>query len=250
MLDATGLLPIFAAPFVGSFLGVVAARLPSGRSMIWGRSACDSCGVMLAPVDLVPIVSWLVQRGRCRYCGASLCRQQLVLEIAAVVVAVWAAAVLSGWLVWVSCALGWTLLALAAIDQRYLLLPDELTLPLVPAGFLVAGSAEILQLSDRIVAAAAGFLSLWVLAIAYSWLRGREGMGLGDAKIMAAAGAWVGVTGLGSVLLIATLSALALVAAGHALKESPSRYDAIAFGPHLCLGLWLVWLYGPLVLPV
>ena len=134
-----GLIALVLAPFVGSFLGVVVRRLPAGRPLALGRSACETCGRALGPGELVPLLSWLWQRGRCGCGRVALSPFYPAIELAALAVALSAAWLLSGWLLRASLALGWTLLALAAIDLRHYLLPDVLTLPLIPAGLAVAG---------------------------------------------------------------------------------------------------------------
>jgi len=103
---------------VGSFLGVVIERLPAGRPFVWGRSVCDACGHELEPLDLIPFASWLLTRGRCRYCRARLSVFYPLIELAALLVAVWAATAASGWRFLASCVLGWVLLVIAAIDWR------------------------------------------------------------------------------------------------------------------------------------
>jgi leader peptidase (prepilin peptidase)/N-methyltransferase len=240
------LLPVLTAPFIGSFLGVVAERLPAGRGVVLGRSACPHCGHRLRARDLVPVLSWVASGGRCRYCAAPLGLLHPAIEIAALVIALWAASELSGWLIWAGCALGWTLLALAVIDQRHLILPDRLTLPLIPAGLGVAYAVEPSLVLNHAIGAGAGFLALAVVGWAYRRLRGREGLGLGDAKLLAAAGAWVSWPGLPSVVLLAAAAALLAAAAGSLAGRSVRLTDPVPFGSYLCLGTWLVWLYGPL----
>ena len=126
--------PVIAAPFVGSFLGVLVLRLPAGQPVGLVRSACPHCGMTLGLGDLVPLASWLVLRGRCRHCSAALGPFYPGIEIAALGLAAWAALALPAPLVWAGCVLGWTLLAAALIDLRHLILPDALVLPLIPAG--------------------------------------------------------------------------------------------------------------------
>jgi leader peptidase (prepilin peptidase) / N-methyltransferase len=236
---------VLAASFVGSFLGVVIERLPAGRPILLSRSTCDACGATLGGRDLVPLVSWLWQRGRCAYCRAELGTFYPIIELAAVAVAVSAAAVLSGWLLLASCALGWTLLTLAAIDQRHFLLPDVLTLPLIPAGLAVAYAIEPALLPGHVLGALAGFAAFALIAVAYRRLRSREGLGLGDAKLLAGAGAWLGWQALPSVVIIGAISALAL--AGAAAGGKLTVTTRIAFGSHLALAFWLVWLFGPVI---
>lgn len=149
---------------------------------------------------------------------------------------------------WLGAGLGWVLLALAAWDLRCGLLPDRLTLPLLLAGLAATALFAPARLEAHLLGAAAGFLSLAALRALYRLLRGREGLGLGDAKLLAAGGAWLGWEGLASVVLLgcatAALSLLPRHLAGHRL----SRHSALAFGPWLALGIWLVWLLGPLTL--
>jgi leader peptidase (prepilin peptidase)/N-methyltransferase len=193
-------------------------------------------------------VSWVASGGRCRHCSQSLSAFYPAIELAAALVAGWAAAVVSGGPLWATCVLGWTLLALAVIDQRHLLLPDELTLPLIAAGLIFAALLDADPFVDHALGAVAGFAVLFVLALAYKRLRGREGLGLGDAKLLAAAGAWVSWTGLASVVLVASATALAVVLVRSVLGRRVAADERIPFGPYLCFATWLVWLYGPLVL--
>jgi len=240
-------LALLMAPFVGSFLGVVIERLPAGRPVVLGRSACDHCGRTLAARDLVPSVSYLARRGRCACGEVRLGVFYPAIELAALAVALSAVTVLSGWLLWASLALGWTLLALAAIDLRHLLLPDALCLPLIPAGLAVAWLLDPALLPDHLLGALLGFVAFAAIALVYRRLRGREGLGMGDAKLLAAAGAWLGWLALPSVVLIAAVVGLALALAGALAGGKLTWTSRIAFGPHLALGLWLVWLFGPVV---
>jgi leader peptidase (prepilin peptidase)/N-methyltransferase len=149
-------------------------------------------------------------------------------------------------MLWVSCVLAWSLLALGFIDARAGILPDELTLPLVLLGVGVNGMSGSMSLVDSALGAISGYLFVIAVRWIYTRWRRREGIGLGDAKLLAAAGAWLGWIGLPSVLLIASLLALsgALILAlrGRRLSGDVS----IPFGPALCAALWIVWLYGPL----
>lgn len=116
-LDNTLTLLVLAvvAPFIGSFLGTLAIRLPARRPVLMGRSQCDHCLHVLGPLDLIPLLSWLFARGKCRYCGTRLGLYYPTIEIAALAVVLLAAAVTSGWMLVTSCTFGWTALALAAI---------------------------------------------------------------------------------------------------------------------------------------
>jgi leader peptidase (prepilin peptidase) / N-methyltransferase len=242
-------LPVLAAPFIGSFLGVVILRLSSGSAIVWGRSACASCDRVLGPLDLFPIVSWLALRGRCRHCHALIGSLTLAVELGAVIVALWAASLAEGTTLWATCALGWVLLALAAIDFREEWLPDMLTLPLLAGGLLVNDLDNPSRLVGCVVGAVVGFAVFAAIRWAYRRWRGHEGLGLGDAKLLAAAGAWLSWEGLPSVVLLGAVIGLmmALIAAWRG-GRSVALDQRLPFGPALCAAIWLVWLYGPLVL--
>ncbi len=236
------------APFMGSFLGVLVERLPVGRGVITGRSACPACGITIRMRALVPGVGWIANRGRCRSCAATIGLFHPGIEIAALIVAAWAAMIFSGWLLWATCVLGWTLLALACMDQRHFMLSDKLTGPLIAAGLAAALAIGGDAPWRHAAGAGLGFGVFWAIAWAYRRLRGRDGLGLGDAKLLAAGGAWVSVEGLASVVLWASAVALAAVAGRILARRPVSAERAIAFGPYLALGIWLVWLYGPITL--
>jgi leader peptidase (prepilin peptidase)/N-methyltransferase len=233
-----------AAPFVGSFLGVVAIRLPKGEGWIGGRSVCPACGHKLAARDLVPIVSWLWQQGRCSYCTAAVSTFYPFMEIGALLVALSAVPVSSGWLLWASCGFGWILLTLAATDCLYLILPDELVLPLIPAGIAVSYFLGTGGTIWHVAGACVGFAAFWLLNRLYRALRGYDGLGGGDAKLLAASGAWVSLTGLPLVILLSATFGLLAVLAAMAMGRKISATDKIPFGSFLCLGTWLVWLLG------
>ncbi len=237
---------MLAAPFIGSFLGVLVTRLPAGKSVTGGRSSCDHCAHPLGIADLVPIASWLAARGRCRYCGAKLSLLYPGIELGALAVALWAATVAQGWVLWISCGLGWDLLALVLIDWRDGLLPDALSLPLIPLGLFAAYLADPSSVLPHALGALAGFAVFALIRWLYRRLRGREGLGFGDVKLLAAAGAFVSWDGLPSVVLIAAIAGLAFALGGSLTGRKLALDQRLAFGPGLCLGTWLVWLYGPL----
>ena len=191
-------------------------------------------------------MGWLVSRGRCRTCGETLGLFYPAIELLALLVALWSLAVLPGWLAWVTSVLGWMLLVLAAIDWRHLILPDSLTLPLVPAGLAVTWWLRPERLMDHVAGAVAGFLLLILADVAYRRLRGRHGMGQGDAKLLAAAGAWVSWQGLPSVVLWSAAAGLLGARIQARLGGGLNPHRDLAFGPYLAAGFWLVWLYGPL----
>ncbi len=234
---------------VGSFLATVVARRGQG-GLAWagGRSRCDSCATPLAVRDLLPIVSYLLLGGRCRHCGAAIAPRHLAVEVAAAAIGL-ASFLLAGWASGaVAALLGWTLLLLSLIDLEEMRLPDLLTLPLLLAGLalsgLQGGLLPLLGLPEpRAALAGAGiaWLALAALAFAYRRLRGRIGLGQGDAKLAAAAGAWLGVTGLPQYFLLSGLLGIALAVALGALRDPQRR---VPFGPALGAALWLMFVTG------
>jgi leader peptidase (prepilin peptidase) / N-methyltransferase len=245
-LDLPWLAPVFASPIAGSFIGVLVRRLPRGQPVAWARSQCESCQRALGLTDLVPIASYLALRGRCATCHAPIAPFHLAIELAAVAVAVWAATVSQdpAWL-WTACLLGWGLLALGWIDAEHMRLPDALTLPLLVAGI----AAQTLLASERFTAsvlgAVIGYLGFRAIALIYRLCRGREGLGGGDAKLLAVAGAWLGWAALPDVVLLAAMLGLGLALTMRMRGRAIDGVAVIPFGPCLALALWTVYLYGP-----
>ena len=236
---------LLAAPFVGSFLGVIIRRLPDALPIAWSRSRCEWCGAALSAGDLVPLYSWLAARGRCRYCSHPLGWFYPSIEVAAIAVPLSAAIVDHGAGIWLDCLLGWWLLALAWIDIRRWLLPDPLTLPLVIVGLLATAVLDPAELTEHALGAALGYLGLRAVGMLYQVLRGREGLGRGDAKLLAGSGAWLGADALPQVVLAAAVSALAAAAGLRLAGIRLGALSALPFGPFLALATWIVWLFGP-----
>lgn len=244
-MDLNFFLALVAAPFIGSFVNVVALRYPDWHAALWGRSQCPACGVTLPALDLLPIIGFARRRGRCGACGAAISWRYPLMELGALAIVIWAASATSGLLLWASCILGWTLLALTLIDARHKLLPDVLTLPLAAAGLAFGLAIDPGESLDRVIGAGAGYGSFAAIGWAYWRWRGIEGLGLGDAKLFAAAGAWLTWTGLPMVLLIAAPAALVVTLGRRLLgRGSLALTQEIPFGPYLALGFWVAWLYG------
>src|SRR5579863_9120087 len=237
--------PLLLAPFVGSFLAVLAVRLPQGKGVVLGRSHCPRCGHVLTAVDLIPLISYLAAGRRCRYCRAPIASIYIIMELGAIGVAIWALLALPLDLLWPSCVLGWGLLALAAIDARHFLLPDPVTYPLVATGLFVAYLDDVDDLQQHAIGAVTGFAIFLAIRLVYRHVRGREGLGLGDAKLMAVAGAWVSWEGLPGTVLIAAIASFAWLLLYRRAGRQIALSSALPFGPGLCIGIWLNWLYGP-----
>jgi leader peptidase (prepilin peptidase)/N-methyltransferase len=144
-----------------------------------------------------------------------------------------------------SCFLGSMLVMLSAADVKAHRLPDILTKPLIAAGVLFSFYFHWQDVVESMIAATLGYLSLFTVAWAYEQLRGREGLGLGDAKLFAAAGAWLGLSALPGVLLIASGAALFAMLVAAAFGKTVTPLTRLAFGPFLAFGSWVVWLEGP-----
>lgn len=249
-----------AGLLIGSFLNVIIHRLPRMLERAWqaeleelgggtpGRvpvhaetpynlwrpgSSCPACGHRLRPWENIPLVSFIVLRGRC-----SACRQAITLRYPAVELLSAALSVLVAWQLgatWQSVAalgLTYTLITLAFIDIDTQLLPDCLTLPLLWAGLLCNLAGLFVPLRDAVLGAMGGYLSLWTVYWAFRLLRGKEGMGYGDFKLLAALGAWLGWAVLPQIVLISSISGAAVGIAA-VLTGRQARHEPIPFGPFL-----------------
>ncbi len=221
----------------GSFLATLVVRWPRGESL-WGRSHCDGCSRTLRWSELVPLLSFVVARGRCHHCGAAIDWRHPAIELgsALIGIAAFAAEPAPGALA--GATLGWLLLALLVLDAEHLWLPDALTMPLLGAGLLMGNGA----LANRLLGAAIGGGVLLLIALAYRVLRQQEGLGLGDVKLMAGLGAWLGWPILPLLLLLAAV--LGLVLAGlRALQGRPLSH--IPLGACLAAVAFPLWLAMP-----
>lgn len=226
----------------GSFIATIVIRWPQGRSVAQGRSACDQCGRELGPARLVPILSYVVQRGRAACCGGRIDPVHPLTELLAAAIGASSVAVASDLpQAIVGALLGWLLLTLAMLDARHFWLPDRLTGTLAAAGLVVGLAGFAPGLTDRLAGGVAGFLLLEAARFGYRRLRGREGMGGGDPKLFGAIGLWLGWRVLPVVLLGAAMAGLAaallLLLSGRRLSAT----SRLPFGPFLALAGWGVW---------
>lgn len=198
----------------GSFIATWVIRAGRAQS-VTGRSACDGCGRTLAIGDLVPLVSWAMQRGRCRTCQARIDPLHPATEAVAAIIGglcLWHAPNGGGAALFL---LGLLLLSLALFDARHFWLPHKLSATTALAGLLFGGIATAslgidAALIDRLIGCASGFALLWLIGAGYKMLRGRDGVGGGDAPMLAALGAWLGWAALPMLLLFAALAGLAV----------------------------------------
>ena len=230
----------------GSFIATLVLRWPDGRSVL-GRSACDGCRRTLAARDLVPVLSALVQRNRCRTCGSPIDPFHRQVELAAALVGAVALAMLPGAAGWLWALFGWMLLPLVLLDARHMWLPDRLTAPLAVAGLLFAGPLLGTSLMDRWIGAMAGGSLLAAAAFVYHRSRGREGMGGGDPKLVAAIGCWIGWQALPLMVLLASLGGLVWALATQGKGDRPLSSRTVPFGVFLAIAAWAVVPIWPLL---
>ena len=226
----------------GSFIAAASLRWPQGRSVLRGRSACDSCAAPLGPAELVPVLSFAIQRGRCRRCGARIDPRHLVVELAGGLVGAVALAAHPWPLGAASAVFGWWLLLIALLDLEHQWLPLRLTLPLLPAGLAVAAAGLGPPLPERALAAAIGWAGLWAIAALYRLARGREGLGGGDPPLLGALGAWIGAWNLPALLLGAGLLGLAAILLMRLRGEAVTATSRLPLGTLMALAAWPIWL--------
>lgn len=230
----------------GSFVGVMISRVPKGDSALIGRSRCDSCGRQLSVRDLVPVVSVIAQRGRCRTCGSKITICWSIIEVAnAVLFAVAAAVAADRWVFALLAPFLGTLLGLSVIDLRHHRLPNSIVYPSAIMAVAVVGVGTFMSTHLRASTAAAGALAFGGGLLMIALLSG-GGMGLGDVKLGALIGLVIGAVNLPSVAVAAaTAVLLGGVVALVALMRGAGRRNLIPFGPMLAAGALIAVLAGP-----
>lgn len=251
---------------VGSFLNVVIHRLPkmmeagwkqqcaelhgeplepsAPYNLVFPRSACPQCGHAISALENIPLISYLLLRGKCKGCGASISLRYPVIEAVT--------GILSGYAAWHfgfgmaaagALLLVWALLALTAIDFDTQLLPDDITLPLLWTGLIFNLAGTYTDISNAVLGAVSGYLVLWCVYWLFKLLTGKEGMGYGDFKLLAALGAWMGWQVLPLVILLSSLVG-AVVGIALILAFKHGRNVPIPFGPYLAGGGMIALFWG------
>jgi len=264
-LSATLVAALFGL-LVGSFLNVVIHRIPkmmqresdnyvaqeSGKepphtdryNLMVPRSACPHCGHQITAMENIPVISWLALRGKCRKCKAPISPRYPAVELLT--------GVLAGMLVWTfgsglaglsTLLFLFLLVAMTFIDVDTQLLPDDLTYPLLWAGLLVNLHGSFVPLQDAVIGAAAGYLVLWSVYWLFKLVTGKEGMGYGDFKLLAALGAWLGWQMLPTIILLSSVVG-AVVGISLIVFAKRGRDKPIPFGPYLAAAGLIALLYG------
>lgn len=252
---------------VGSFLNVVILRLPPRLEWQWKRDArevleqpdvydppppgivvershCPHCKRVLRWYENIPVLSYALQRGRCRGCGARISLQYPLVELLTMLlflVCVWRFGF--GWQGFGAMVFTGFLIALSGIDLRTQYLPDSLTLPLMWLGLVAASDNLYMPVKPALLGAMVGYLSLWSVWWLFKQLTGKEGMGHGDFKLLAAIGAWVGLQGILPTILLSSLVGAVIGSVWLAMKGR-DRGTPIPFGPYLAIAGWIVFFWG------
>ncbi len=262
LLAAAG---VFGA-LIGSFLNVVIYRLPLMMERAWDdelslaqdkepaererfnlitpRSRCGRCGHLITALENIPIVSWLALRGKCSACGTRISARYPLVELITALLFLACAWTFGPTLQTVAAMLFCAVLvALTGIDLDTQLLPDQLTLPLLWIGLLLNVFGLFARLPDAVIGAAAGYLTLWSVYWLFKLITGREGMGYGDFKLLAALGAWFGWQALPMLLLVSSVVG-AVVGIAILVVQKKGRNTAIAFGPYLAMAGLITLFFG------
>lgn len=231
---------------LGSFIATLVLRWPAGRSVL-GRSQCDGCGRLLGALELVPVLSTLVSRGRCRTCNAPIDTFHWRVELGSALIGIVALAFSPGTVGWLWALFGWMLLPLALLDARHFWLPDRLNLLLGIVGLLIAGPMLDTSLIDRWVGAVVCGLTLAAIAEFYRRVRLKDAMGGGDPKLVAAIGAWLGWQALPLMLLLASLGGIVWALFAQRKGDQPLGERRVPFGLFACAAAWAAVPLWPLI---
>jgi leader peptidase (prepilin peptidase)/N-methyltransferase len=247
---------------IGSYLHVMIDRLPrmlglapkpttqlqKHYNLAWPRSHCPHCGTTLRIKDLIPLVSFLLLRGRCRYCQQPISWAYPLTELFTAVAFVILVLVFGAqWHTVAAAIFTSSLIVLAVIDSRYHVLPDSITLPILWLGLFVNLNSTFVPITDAVIGAIVGYLSLWLIYQIHKFFTGRKGLGYGDFKLLALLGAWMGWEVLPLIVVIA--SSCGLIYAGvQYVRKQLSRQTPLPLGTFLAIGGWLIfitrWLYA------
>ena len=238
---------------IGSFTNVVVWRLPRQESVVFPGSHCPKCGHSIRWHDNLPVLGWLLLRGRCRDCHAGISWRYPAVEVLSA--GLWMSAVLvwpgagAGlpdlWLPWAGLPLIALLLPLVLIDLDHLWLPEPLCRWGLVLGLLVSMVGGVSAVSTHLIASVLALLLLEGLSALAERLLGQPALGLGDAKLAALGGAWLGPGGIAAAMAIA-IAAGAVVGGTARLSGRLGPREPFPFGPFIALGIWLVWLTGPM----
>lgn len=253
---------------IGSFLNVVIYRLPIMMERDWKsecveyfpeaklevneerfnlvvpRSRCPECSHLIGSTENIPVLSWLFQKGRCKHCDCKISKRYPSIELLTGLLSFMVAyTVPFGWPLLFALVFTWVLISLTFIDFDTMLLPDQLTLPLLWFGLLININGAFAGLTDAVLGAAFGYLSLWSIYWVFKLLTGKEGMGYGDFKLLAALGAWFGWQALPLIILLSSFAG-AIIGITLILMSKDKKSRPMPFGPYLAIAGWVFLVYG------
>jgi len=221
----------------GSFIAALCSRWPNGEAISTGRSRCEQCGSVIAVYDLIPVLSFLLLRSKCRACGQKIGAMPQLVELAAIVLGTVPVLLLPGPQAVAASVFGWLLLPLIILDYRYYWLPDRLVILLAISGLFVGLLLDSpITWFDRCAGLIAGFGTLEAIRVGFKRWRGYDGMGAGDPKLFGALGIWLGWQALPIVLLGASAIGICIFVARSALTQSS---NFLPFGSYLCGAAYL-----------
>lgn len=253
---------------IGSFLNVVIYRLPVMMERSWKaecaecfpdakiavdegvfnlvlpHSRCPQCNHLIGASENIPLFSWLFQKGRCKHCSCKISKRYPSIELLTGVMSLAVAVVVPfGWPLFFALIFTWVLISLTFIDFDTMLLPDQLTLPLLWLGLLINISGTFTGLTDAVVGAVCGYMSLWSIYWAFKLITGKEGMGYGDFKLLAALGAWFGWQALPMIILLSSFAG-AIIGITMIATSKDKQSRPMPFGPYLAIAGWAYLVYG------
>jgi leader peptidase (prepilin peptidase)/N-methyltransferase len=213
-------------------------------SLISPASHCPHCGHRIRAYENVPVISWLLLRGKCSCCGARISARYPLVELATALLSALVAWHFGfGWQAGAALLLTWALVALSLIDYDQQLLPDSITLPFLWLGLVLSLVPVFADTRSALIGTVAGYLSLWMVYQVFKLVTGKEGMGYGDFKLLALFGAWLGWQALPGVILLSSLVG-ALVGGILIGIKGRDRQQPIPFGPYLAAAGWISLLWG------
>ncbi|MES1195872.1 MAG: A24 family peptidase, partial [Steroidobacter sp.] len=221
--------------------------LPEKYNIVAPRSACPNCGAQITAAQNIPVISWLALKGKCANCKVPISARYPIVEACTALLSV-IVALKFGFTLQTAAVLvlTWCLIALSMIDFDHQILPDQITLPLLWIGLLLSAANEQVlgvNMHDAIIGAATGYLSLWLVYHAYKLVTGKEGMGYGDFKLLAALGAWMGWKMLPVIILFSSFTG-AVIGIALILFRGRDHNIPIPFGPYLAAAGWIAMLWG------
>jgi leader peptidase (prepilin peptidase) / N-methyltransferase len=256
---------------IGSFLNVVILRLPvmldrewtqqareilsqppgeedtTTFNLVYPNSHCPGCKTEIKPWQNVPVISYLLLKGRCANCGIGIPARYPIVELVTGLLTVVVVATLGlGIVGFFGCLLTWVLICLSVIDYDTQLLPDDITLPVLWLGLVVNFFGILTPFNDAFIGACFGYLSLWSVYKVFKLVTGKEGMGYGDFKLLALLGAWLGWQSLPLVIILSSFAGVIIV--GLLIATGREKSKPVPFGPYLAIAGWITLLWGDAII--